>query len=196
MDSDHKNLSESSLSEARTNLDSRDATRVFGRIRKVSMNTARSLGLGNEDQEDIHMETLEKYLHQKVKPDNVEAWATTVARNLSIDLLRKNNRQIPQEDTEGRELVDFLRRGASTSQAAISNVLDQDIWTGLRAELSEKDLLLLEMVNQGHSYEQIAEKLGYKNADTVKATVVRLRSKAQGALIVDKQDLLGHPRNY
>jgi RNA polymerase sigma-70 factor (ECF subfamily) len=130
-----------------------------------------------QDVEDIAQETVARYAKQE--PGSIEnpaAWANTVAGNLCASLPRSPGRRRPadMDDDDGpRALNRFLLGGNPTSRGAI--VREQ---AGvLLAMLTPRERELIQLVAEDTPQADIAEIMGYANADSVKVTLNRIRKK-------------------
>lgn len=158
------------------------------------------------DAEDIAQEAMLRLAAQDPVPANVDAWVTTVTRNLVTDRLRAHRRQqdhqlaldVDERRQERRaadaELRAFLAQGVPASVP-----LDRDTQARLLLQMAEilspREVSVLLLLADGATHEQIAEELGYKNADSVKSTVRKIRGKLEGQLEAFRDDR-GHPRAY
>jgi RNA polymerase sigma-70 factor (ECF subfamily) len=129
-----------------------------------------------QDVEDIAQETVARYAKQE--PGSIEnpaAWANTVAGNLCVNLARSQRGAGPEMDyNDGpRALSRFLLGGNPTSLGAI--VREQ---AGvLLAMLNPRERELVQLVAEDTPQAEIAEIMGYANADSVKVTLNRIRKK-------------------
>lgn len=150
-------------------------------------------------------------------PDNPAAWARTAAKHRIIDIKRYRMRRAAgqavsspelasqESDHSGREEdVMVLRRGAvATALAGIdvqhgSQEAVNDVLVGQalqRLDWNKREFLLMALVAQGFSADEIADRMGYKNAGSVRTMVARLRQEAR-AVLGDPGDWLGHQRPY
>jgi RNA polymerase sigma-70 factor (ECF subfamily) len=129
-----------------------------------------------QDVEDIAQETVARYAKQE--PGSIEnpaAWANTVAGNLCASLARSPGRpqSEPDDDDGPRALNRFLLRGSASSQGAIARAQAST----LLAMLSPRERELVQLVAEDTSQAEIAEIMGYANADSVKVTLNRIRKK-------------------
>ena len=127
-----------------------------------------------QDVEDIAQETVARYAKQE--PGSIEnpaAWANTVAGNLCASLARsQRGARPPIDDDDPRALNRFLL-GSSSSWGAI--VREQ---AGvLLAMLTPRERELIQLVAEETPQADIAEIMGYANADSVKVTLNRIRKK-------------------
>ena len=129
-----------------------------------------------QDVEDIAQETVARFAKQE--PGSIEnpaAWANTVAGNLCVNLARSQRGEGPEmDDNDGAEALErFLVYGTRSSRAGIA--LEQ---TGiLLAMLNPRERELVQLVAEDTPQADIAEIMGYANADSVKVTLNRIRKK-------------------
>jgi len=176
--------------------------------RDTAFNVARYRNLSPHDAEDLAQTVAERLLHQPKVPDNVAAWSATVAKNLVIDLMRKRkavangDTWVAREVGLDAEVVDdllglsmFVQRRLATSDRGTRTRVVGEIMEVLSTVLSRREVHLLVLLSQGRSQAEIANELGYKNAQTVKATLTRARKKA--AEVAERFTGFGeHPRVY
>lgn len=145
--------------------------------------------------EDIAQEVGIKFIRASAAQDieNPAAWAITASRNLAINLINRN-REVAKDmaDEVNRGIFQFVAEGMATSYVAI---IRQQV-ARLDAQLDDTEREFLDLVAEGYSHAEIAEIMGYKNANSVKATLHRKRAAlaaaAEGAgLDADWQE---HPR--
>ena len=129
-----------------------------------------------QDVEDIAQETVARFAKQE--PGSIEnpaAWANTVAGNLCVNLARSQRGEGPEmDDNDGAEALErFLVYGTRSSRAGIA--LEQ---TGiLLAMLTPRERELVQLVAEDTPQAEIAQIMGYANADSVKVTLNRIRKK-------------------
>ena len=150
-----------------------------------------------QDVEDIAQETVARFAKQE--PGSIEnpaAWANTVAGNLCASLARSPGRlhAEPGDDDGPEALNRFLLQGRASSQGAIARAQAG----ALLAMLTPRERELVQLVAEDTPQAEIAEAMGYANADSVKVTLNRIRKK-----IRDGADSAGldtrweeHPRPY
>ena len=128
-----------------------------------------------QDVEDIAQETVARYAKQE--PGSIEnpaAWANTVAGNLCVNLARSpGRRQAEMDEDDGPRALNRFLLGSSSSWGAI--VREQ---AGvLLAMLTPRERELIQLVAEDTPQSEIAEIMGYANADSVKVTLNRIRKK-------------------
>ena len=129
-----------------------------------------------QDVEDIAQETVARYAKQE--PGSIEnpaAWANTVAGNLCVNLARSQRGEGPEmDDNDGPEALErFLVYGTRSSRAGIA-IMQTGI---LLAMLTPRERELIQLVAEDTPQADIAEIMGYANADSVKVTLNRIRKK-------------------
>ena len=127
-----------------------------------------------QDVEDIAQETVARFAKQE--PGSIEnpaAWANTVAGNLCVNLARSQRGARPQMDDDDPGALNRFLLGRSSSWVAI--VREQ---AGvLLAMLTPRERELIQLVAEETPQADIAEIMGYANADSVKVTLNRIRKK-------------------
>jgi RNA polymerase sigma factor (sigma-70 family) len=147
--------------------------------------------------EDIAQEVVASYLEalERGPIDNPEAWANHVAGKRIIDRKRVDWAvELPTEDDSQRSLMFFLVEGLMTSDQAIL----RETAARLLPLLNEREKELFTLVALGYSHQEIADLMGYANADTVKSTLSRRRREL--LRIAEEQgidtNVDDHPRIY
>ena len=127
-----------------------------------------------QDVEDIAQETVARFAKQE--PGSIEnpaAWANTVAGNLCVNLARSQRGARPQMDDDDPGALNRFLLGRSSSWVAI--VREQ---AGvLLAMLTPRERELIQLVAEDTPQAEIAQIMGYANADSVKVTLNRIRKK-------------------
>lgn len=163
--------------------------------------------------DDIAQEVVVRYLtaSQNETIENPAAWANTAAWHLAMNVVRDERFSqplAPPDDDPGSEprnpregpdprtvaMMHFIEDGKPTSAMGILRQ-QADV---LLAQLDAQETEFVLLVASGYSQAEIADILGYANADVVKTTLNRkrkhLKGIAEGAgLDPDWQD---HPRPY
>ena len=129
-----------------------------------------------QDVEDIAQETVARFAKQE--PGSIEnpaAWANTVAGNLCVNLARSQRGEGPEmDDNDGPEALErFLVYGTRSSRAGIA-IMQTGI---LLAMLTPRERELVQLVAEDTPQAEIAQIMGYANADSVKVTLNRIRKK-------------------
>jgi RNA polymerase sigma factor (sigma-70 family) len=168
-------------------------------VRVVASMVARRqrVKLTSDQVEDIAQETVARYLENADTVLDPDAWATRVAQRLCIDAVRHRQRELVDEDAlelRGSSLAVFLKGGRLTSRDAMLAVQVQ--WA--MDLLTVKERQIIELQAQGVSQTEIAEILGYANANSVKATLNRIRRRLEEEARRQGQplDWESHPRPY
>lgn len=126
--------------------------------------------------------------------ENPAAWANRAAGNAALKFIRDHKAPEPElEDTE-RAVLSFVLHGRATSDMAM--IKQQTAL--LMAQLDDREKEFVTLVAFGYSQAEIAEIVGYANADSVKVTLNRKRARLLGlaeevGIAADWQD---HPRVY
>lgn len=161
------------------------------------------MGCTAADAEDVAQQALIRLLAQDPRPENPDAWITTTTQRLVLDLVRANRvralpgkvRDIGDVELGGREAVErFVADGVPASFPVDVDAVDR-IWRELADLLSPRELEVVALVAEGVPHEEIARQVGYKNADTVKTTLSRIRAKLRGRF-QEFIDEAGHPQPY
>lgn len=178
-------------------------------VREVAFRVARGRGVNEDDAADIAQTVAEKFIQQSPLPDNPGAWARVVAGRDVIDLDRRRKTAGASSDTRRAREVElpadglpgldgvaaFVLRQHSVSAQGMQRQAMVEIDQLLREHISDKEVKIVRMLAEGASHQQIADELGYKNADTVKATVAKIRGKVVG--LNDRlNQFRQHPRVY
>lgn len=178
--------------------------------RLVAVRIARAKGCGPEDAEDIAQTALERLLRQDPRPDNPDAWVTRTTRNLVADHYRRRRRS-SQKGVSARSIADptrladmderadglaaFVRLAAPTSLEGMADLTRSQLEAQLARILTPRELSVAALKADGLTLAEIAERLGYANAATVKTTLARIRAKL-AALTPELLQFRGHPRPY
>jgi RNA polymerase sigma factor (sigma-70 family) len=177
-------------------------TVVFKHALATAFAAARAKKLPRADAEDVASRAVTKLFEQVPFPDNPDAWVTTTAQRMAIDVLRAQKRARKRglgngdaDEPEGKAAVAaFVRTGTPVSAAVDRDAVDR-IWLVLEQSLSPREIELLKLTDEQVPQDEIAELLGYKNANTVKSTLVRIRRRIEDELEQFRLDQ-GHPRLY
>ena len=183
-------------------------TTMLKQARETAYRIARRRLRSADDADDVAQTALLKLMAQDPDPDNPDAWITTVTNNAVVDFIRARDARpglVEGDDdaddqplgTRGRVPVAverFVRDGVPVSDAVDRDALER-IWLDLADHLGEKELALLELTVDGVPQDEIADRLGYRNADSVKTTLNRIRRKIRDDLEHYRLEQ-GHPRVY
>jgi DNA-directed RNA polymerase specialized sigma24 family protein len=163
--------------------------------------------------EDIAQDTVLAYLQASRAQviDNPAAWANVTAWRLARKIAKSGQQEerpstdsdelpmgqrwdLPDDNPERMAFMRFISDGQPTSAIGILRQ-QADL---LMAQLDEQEREFVLLVASGYSQEEIADILGYANADVVKTTLNRKRKKLKDLAInagVDP-DWQDHPRAY
>lgn len=169
----------------------------------------RMLAVHPGDVEDFAQEATLRISQADPFPDNPDAWITTATTNIVLDSIRR--RTARPEALDGQPLADSdsidrqLRRDITqlastgplaTSQLAMRSGTADYVWQSLAAELTDQEIRVMQLVALGYSQREIAEHLGYKDSNVVKATLFRARRNAAKLVDLNPDDVIDHPRVY
>ena len=144
---------------------------------------AKFFGAKNELVEDMAATAMEKLVKQDPKPDNIEAWLTTVVRNQMIDLGKKvKNRggtSIKYEDMNllVSEVSALIQR--SHGSVIVNEIANQEKVKKILEDLEPRDQELLMMHFAGKESKEIAQEMGYASAKVVATRIGQLIKKLQ-----------------
>ena len=149
------------------------------------------------DADDIAQEVVAAYLEavQRGPIENPEGWANRVAGRRIADRKREGwTFELPTEDDSQRSLMSFLADGVMTSNQAIL----RETAARLLPLLDEREKELVTLVMLGYTNQEIADLMGYANADTAKATLSRKRRELRRVAEDEGIDtnVGDHPRSY
>ena len=136
--------------------------------------------LVRENAEDLAQDVVERFakvsLEQEI--ENPAAWATTVTKNLALNLIRNRMREAGSMDDEDGDYMRAAERfaHAHSKYAASQQAINKQQVELLLSQLTPKQATLLLMVWDDWTQAEIAEALGYKNAATVASTLKQLRA--------------------
>jgi RNA polymerase sigma factor (sigma-70 family) len=176
---------------------------MFKQALDTAFAAARAKGLSRPDADDVASFAVTKLFEQDPFPDNPDAWVTTTAQHMAVDRIRARKRERKRglgaggDDLElvGKAAVaQFIQHGRPVSDAVDRDTVDR-IWATLQRRLSAREFELLELTVEGMPQDEIAGRLGYRNADTVKSTLVRIRRKIEDEFETFRAEQ-GHPRVY
>lgn len=145
---------------------------------------AYSLGARDEKMEDIAATAMEKLVKQDPKPDNIEAWLTTVIKNYYFDLRKKKHPDGGSWNNYKSNLVsvidkisNLLRNQDSLGSKIAKNLEDKEKIRKFMHELEDKERQILEMYMADVSNEEIAQKLGYQSGKVVATKIGQIIKK-------------------
>ncbi len=167
---------------------------------------AKTFGAQGDMKKDMASWAIEKLVKQKTKPDNIEAWLTTVVRNQMSDLGKKrgkdgksrhslkanltsifgkaiglkNKRKDKYNDTTARDILRQVSAIIDKSQESkiVNRLENQERVRKLLAKLAKKDQnLLIAHFFEDKSNKQIAQEMGYKTDKVVATRIKQLLKK-------------------
>lgn len=144
---------------------------------------AKFFGAKNELVEDMAATAMEKLVKQDPKPDNIEAWLTTVVRNQMIDLGKKvknhGGSSIKYEDMNMlvSEVSALIQR--SHGSVIVNEMANQEKVKKILEDLEPRDQELLMMHFAGKESKEIAQEMGYASAKVVATRIGQLIKKLQ-----------------
>lgn len=140
----------------------------------------------------------------RIDADELKAYVRRSVLNEVRDQYRREHtdggrprlNELPDEEAMRRKPIGSARRWmvSSPSNQAIRRERDEhvaEVLGDVLAGLSDRQRLLLTLAaDETHTNEHIAQELGYANADTVKATLSRLRKRLREQFGADIDELL------
>lgn len=154
---------------------------------------------GSPDPEDVAQDVMLKLSRQKVRPDNLEAWVNTVTTRQVIDDAKKRKvrpKFVDDEGGRGRDNYEFLVNGVPTSAAGMHEFAYEWFKSRLGTVFSDRELQLLSLDSSEIPQKEIAIMMGYRNASVVKATLSRVKKKADALDREELRQMIEHPRTY
>jgi RNA polymerase sigma factor (sigma-70 family) len=176
---------------------------MFKEALATAFAAAKAKNLSRAEADDVASRAVTKLFEQDPFPDNPDAWVTTAAQRMAIDRKRAQKRErrrglgdaVDGEDLDGKAaLAQFIRLGSPASQKVDDDAV-QRIWLALEKALTLREFEIMQLTIDGAPQGEIAERLGYKNANTVKSTLVRIRRKIDEEFEQFRLEQ-GHPRVY
>jgi RNA polymerase sigma factor (sigma-70 family) len=173
-------------------------------VRTAALKVARHRRLGHDDADDLAQEVVARFVALDEPAENPQAWATTVATNLANDWHRRDQgRQgrlgdpVAPDDPSVDMGIAAIQRHLDALVAPSLQAMNRAVAEQIAIELTPRELELMTLVADGYPHAEIAERLGYAGADSVKATAARIRRRIRERFDGDDiQELLGHPRAY
>ena len=159
---------------------------------EFSKKKAYSFGARDEKVEDMAATAMAKLVKQDPKPDNIQAWLTTVVRNQMIDQGKKKH-------PEGGSWHDFksnigaaidkisriIRNQDSMGGRIAKNLEDKEKIKKYLEGLDEKEKHLIELYMQDMSNEEIAQEMGYGSAKIVATRIQQILKKIRKNNAID-----------
>ncbi len=166
-------------------------------LRRLAERVARRSG--SPDPEDVAQEIMLKLSRQEELPDNLEAWVTRVTGNQVKDDAGKRKRRpkfVEEDGGHGRDNFEFLVNGVATSAAGMHEYAYRWFKDRLGEVFTDRELQLLSLASAKVPQTEIAQVMGYKDASVVKATLSRVKKKADALDREELREMLEHPRVY
>lgn len=144
---------------------------------------AKFFGAKNELVEDMAATAMEKLVKQEPKPDNIEAWLTTVVRNQMIDLGKKvknhGGSSIKYEDMNMlvTEVSALIQR--SHGSVIVDKIANEEKVKKILEDLEPRDQELLMWHFSGKDNKEIALEMEYASAKVVATRIAQLIKKLQ-----------------
>ena len=155
-------------------------------LKNIIFRTALRIVLNREEAEDIVQDTLIKLWERRdelEKVENLEAFALTMARNLSIDRKEKSENQNISFDDEVHDLPD---EGQGSSDSQVMREETRGFIANIINALPEKQRTILQLRDiEGKSYKEIADTLSISESD-VKVTLFRARNELKEKILQKK----------
>ena len=155
-------------------------------LKNIIFRTALRIVLNREEAEDIVQDTLIKLWERRdelEKVENLEAFALTMARNLSIDRKEKSENQNISFDDEVHDLPD---EGQGSSDSQVMREETHGFIANIINALPEKQRTILQLRDiEGKSYKEIADTLSISESD-VKVTLFRARNELKEKILQKK----------
>jgi RNA polymerase sigma factor (sigma-70 family) len=167
-------------------------TSEFLAVQEVALRRLRghAMPLVRSHAEDLAMDVVASFAtsRERKQIDNVEAWATTAARNAASDFLdlKANARPGFEIDAEARDdgpseaAGEALDRLVDPGGSPSRRVFTRDQAARLLSALSAKQQLLVIASAEGVPQAEIASLLGYRSANSVKSALTDVRRKIEG----------------
>jgi len=142
---------------------------------------AKFFGAKNELVEDMAATAMEKLVKQDPKPDNIEAWLTTVVRNQMIDLGKRvktrGGSSIKYEDMNllVSEVSALIQK--SHGSVIVDKIANEEKVRKILENLEQRDQDLLSLHFAGKESKEIAQEMGYASAKVVATRIGQLIKK-------------------
>ncbi len=155
-------------------------------LKNLIFRTALRIVLNRDEAEDIVQDTLVKLWQQRNALDSIsslEAYAITIARNMSLDRKEKLDNRFLSLDSYAHDCLD------SPSSSPDSHILSHEATTFVQDTINalpEKQRTVLQLRDiEGKNYKEIASVLNITESD-VKVTLFRARSALKEKILKKK----------
>jgi RNA polymerase sigma factor (sigma-70 family) len=153
---------------------------------------AKFFGAKNELVEDMAATAMEKLVKQDPKPDNIEAWLTTVVRNQMIDQNRKKHPDGGSWHVFNSHIGDFvdnlsrfLKNPKSIGSDIAKNMDDKQKIRGFLGGLNQNEIQLMELFMKDTGNEEIAQIMGYGSAKIAATRIQQVLKKIRKIHSID-----------
>ena len=147
--------------------------------------------LNREDAEDVVQETMIRVWNKREQweqIESIEAFCTTICRNLARDKTKRASNQDASLDDEGHDAPDHSY-GANPEEQAVQRDKVERVRT-LMNHLPEKQRTIIQLRDiEGKSYQEIANTLSISESD-VKVTLFRARQAMKEKILQKKSFFL------
>lgn len=143
---------------------------------------------------DIAQESVMKLQAVEPAPQNWQAYLSRIVAHKITDHFRRQQRVL-DGPALGPSDLDFWVGRLSTSDCAMRAVTLRNMFEALATAINATEMRVMRLTAEGYTGDQIAELVGLKNADSVKAIRNRARRKA-AAVAPQLRELAVHPRAY
>ena len=154
-------------------------------LKNIIFRTALRIVLNREEAEDIVQDILLKLWERRdelAKVENLEAFALTMARNLSIDRKEKRDNQHVSLNEEEHDMPE----GPGNTDSRLMHQETQNFIANIINSIPEKQRTILQLRDiEGKSYQEIAKVLSISESD-VKVTLFRARNELKEKILQKK----------
>ncbi len=149
-------------------------------------------GARNEKVEDMAAMAMEKLIKQDPKPDNIEAWLSTVVRNQMIDQNRKKHPDGGSWHVFNSHIGDFvdnlsrfLKNPKSIGSDIAKNMDDKEKIRAYLDGLNQSEIQLMELFMKDTGNEEIAQIMGYGSAKIAATRIQQVLKKIRKIHSID-----------